>query len=70
MLAPRMARPHQFVVADKVKLTCDLGFACLASRRHEPVIAHAFASIRAVWNIKPAIAGAGPTRTRKVAKNV
>jgi hypothetical protein len=34
------------------------------------VIAHAFASIRAVWNIKPAITGAGPTRTRKVAKNV
>lgn len=70
MLAPRMARPHQFVVADKVKLTCDLSFACLASRRQEPVIAHAFASIRAVWNIKPAITGAGPTRTRKVAKNV
>lgn len=70
VLAPRMARPHQFVVADKVKLTCDLSFVSLTARRHEPVIAHAFAAVRAVWNIKPAIAGAGPTRTRKVAKNV
>ncbi|MHC6157620.1 LysR family transcriptional regulator [Bradyrhizobium elkanii] len=33
VLAPRMARPHQFVVADKVKLTCDLSFASLAARR-------------------------------------
>ena len=70
MLAPRLARPHHFVVADRVKLTCDLSFACLASRRHEPAIAHAFAAVRAVWNIKPAIAGAGAARTRKVAKSV
>jgi DNA-binding transcriptional LysR family regulator len=70
LLAQRQSRPHQFVVADKVKLTCDLSFACLATRRQEPVIAQAFAAVRAVWNIKPAISGAGPTRTRKVAKNV
>lgn len=70
MLAQRMLRPHQFVVADQAKLTCDLSFACLAARRQEPAIALAFATARAVWNVKPAIAGAGPTRTRKVAKNV
>jgi DNA-binding transcriptional LysR family regulator len=70
VLAPRLARPHNFVVADKVKLTCDLSFACLATRRHEPAIAHAYAIVRGVWNIKPAIAGAGPARSRKVAKNV
>ncbi|MFB9268614.1 LysR family transcriptional regulator [Bradyrhizobium erythrophlei] len=69
VLAPRLARPHNFVIADKVKLTCDLSFACLAARRHEAAIAHAFATAREVWDIKPAIAGAGPARTRKVAKN-
>lgn len=70
LLAPRLARPHHFVIADKVKITCDLSFACLASRRQEPALAQAFAAVRAVWSIKPAIAGAGATRTRKVAKNV
>lgn|GEM_PF-54252 len=70
VLAPRLARPHNFVVADKVKITCDLSFACLAARRQEAAIAHAFAAARAVWNIKPLVAGAGPARTRKVAKNV
>lgn len=70
VLAPRLARPRHFVVADKVKVTCDLSLACLAARRHEPTIAQAFAAVRAVWNVKPAVTGAGPTRTRKVAKNV
>ncbi|WGS22107.1 MULTISPECIES: LysR family transcriptional regulator [unclassified Bradyrhizobium] len=70
VLAPRLSRPHKFVVADKVKLTCDLSFACLAARRQEPAIARAFTVVRALWNIKPTIAGAGPSRSRKVAKNV
>src|SRR5882757_9411158 len=68
LLAQRQSRPHQFVVADRVKLTCDLSFACLATRRHEPLIAHAYMAVRAVWNIKPVVTGAGPTHTRKVAK--
>ncbi|WGR95646.1 hypothetical protein MTX20_18040 [Bradyrhizobium sp. ISRA435] len=70
VLAPRLSRPHKFVVADKVKLTCDLSFACLAARRQEPAIARAFTVVRALWDIKPTIAGAGPSRSRKVAKNV
>ncbi|MBR0873473.1 LysR family transcriptional regulator [Bradyrhizobium tropiciagri] len=70
VLAPRLARPRHFVVADRVKITCDLSLACLAARRHEPAIAQAFAAVRAVWNVKPAVAGAGAARTRKVAKNV
>ncbi|KJC45090.1 LysR family transcriptional regulator [Bradyrhizobium sp. LTSP885] len=69
VLAPRLSRPHNFVVADKVKISCDLSFACLATRRYEPAIAQAFAAARAVWNLKPAVAGAGPARSRKVAKN-
>ncbi|VIO78959.1 HTH-type transcriptional regulator CynR [Bradyrhizobium ivorense] len=70
VLAPRLSRPHHFVVADKVKVTCDLSFACLVARRHETAIAQAFAAVRAAWGFKPAVTGAGPTRTRKVAKNV
>ncbi|MCA6123928.1 LysR family transcriptional regulator [Bradyrhizobium sp. WSM 1704] len=70
VLAPRLARPRHFVVADKVKITCDLSLACLAARRHEPTIAQAFAAVRVVWNIKPAVTGAGAARTRKVAKHV
>ena len=31
----RVTRKRDFVIADKVTLTCDLSFACLASRRHE-----------------------------------
>ena len=33
----RITRKRNFVIADKVALTCDLSFACLTSRRHEPV---------------------------------
>jgi DNA-binding transcriptional LysR family regulator len=69
VLAPRLARARHFVVADKVKITSDLSFACLATRRQEPAIARAFAVVKAVWNIKPPVAGAGAARSRKVAKN-
>ncbi len=31
----RITRNRNFVIADKVTLTCDLRFACLTSRRHE-----------------------------------
>jgi DNA-binding transcriptional LysR family regulator len=50
----RITRKRNFVVADKVALTCDLSFACLTSRRHEPVISRAFSAMQAVWDLKPA----------------
>ncbi|CAN7687479.1 LysR family transcriptional regulator [Bradyrhizobium sp. LjRoot220] len=49
----RVTRKRNFVVADKLTLTCDLSFACLTSRRHEPVISHAFSVMRTVWDLKP-----------------
>jgi hypothetical protein len=53
-----------------VTVTCDLSFACLTSRRHEPVISHAFSAMLAVWDLKPAIAAPAPVaapRSRKTA---
>jgi DNA-binding transcriptional LysR family regulator len=47
------SRKRNFVVADKVTLSVDLSFACLASRRQEPQIAHAFSAIQAVWDVTP-----------------
>jgi DNA-binding transcriptional LysR family regulator len=66
----RITRKRDFVVADKVTLTCDLSFACLASRRHEDVIAHAFSAMQAVWDLQPASPGApalpaAPTETTR-----
>ena len=49
----RVARKRGFVVADKAKVTCDLSFACLASRRHEPLIEHAFSVMETVWDLAP-----------------
>jgi len=49
----RITRKRNFVIADKVSLTCDLSFACLASRRQEPAISRAFAAMRAVWDLTP-----------------
>jgi hypothetical protein len=54
-----------------VALTCDLSFACLTSRRHEPIISQAFSAMQAVWDLKPG--GAAPTpieaaRSRKSAR--
>jgi hypothetical protein len=67
----RVTRKRNFVVADKVTLTCDLSFACLTSRRQEPVISHAFSAMRAVWDLKPANAAPTPVaspRSRKTAR--
>jgi hypothetical protein len=49
----RVTRKRDFVIADKVVLTCDPSFACLASRRHEDLIAHAFSAMQAVWDLTP-----------------
>jgi len=49
----RITRKRNFVIADKVTLSCDLSFACLTSRRHESVISHAFSAMQAVWDLKP-----------------
>ena len=65
----RITRKRNFVIADKVALTCDLSFACLASRRHEPAISGAFSAIQAVWDLKPAdTTPAEPARSRKTAR--
>ena len=67
----RITRNRNFVVADKVALTCDLSFACLTSRRHEPIISQAFAAIQAVWELNPGGAAPAPieaARSRKSAR--
>jgi hypothetical protein len=64
----RIARKGKFVIADKLTLTCELSFACLTARRHEPLISNAFAAMRAVWDLKPLnavpapVAAAGPQK--------
>ena len=58
----RITRKRNFVIADKVALTCDLSFACLASRRHEPMISHAFSAMQAVWDLP---AGSAPRRSKR-----
>ncbi|KRR22191.1 LysR family transcriptional regulator [Bradyrhizobium retamae] len=67
----RVTGKRNFVIADKVALTCDLGFACLTSRRHEPMIAQAFSAMQAVWDLKPASTAPAPieaARSRKSAR--
>jgi DNA-binding transcriptional LysR family regulator len=67
----RITRQRDFVVADKLALTCDLSFACLASRRHEPVIARAFSVMQGVWDLQPADTAPAPieaARSRKSAR--
>ena len=64
----RITRKRDFVVADKVALTCDLSFACLASRRHEDMIAHAFSAMQAVWDLAPSGASPLPTETTRPRK--
>lgn len=49
----RITRKRNFMIADRATLTCDLSFACLASRRHEDMIAHAFSAMQAVWDLTP-----------------
>jgi DNA-binding transcriptional LysR family regulator len=53
VLEQRLPHKRNFVIADRVTLTCDLGFVCLTSRRHEPAISHAFTAMQAVWDVKP-----------------
>jgi DNA-binding transcriptional LysR family regulator len=64
----RVTRKRNFVIAD-VTLSCDLSFACLTSRRHEPVISHAFSVMRAVWDLKPADALPAPVTTPRSRKS-
>ncbi|NOJ44448.1 LysR family transcriptional regulator [Bradyrhizobium australiense] len=67
----RITSKRNFVIADNVALTCDLGFACLTARRHEPMISQAFAAMQAVWDLKPAGAAPAPIeapRSRKSAR--
>ena len=67
----RITRKRNFVIADKVALTCDLSFACLTSRRHEPMISQAFAAMQAVWGLNPGSAAPAPieaARSRKSAR--
>jgi hypothetical protein len=71
VILDRVTRKRNFVIADKVTVTCDLSFACLTSRRHESVISHAFSAMQAVWDLKPDITvpvpAAAPT-SRKSAR--
>src|SRR5262249_57157967 len=46
------SRKRNFIIADKVTLACDLSFACLASRRPEPLISHAFAPMPPAPHLK------------------
>ena len=67
----RITRNRNFVIADKVALTCDLSFACLTSRRHEPMISQAFSAMQAVWEQHPGGAAPAPieaARSRKSAR--
>jgi DNA-binding transcriptional LysR family regulator len=64
----RITRQRDFVIADKVAVTCDLSFACLASRRHEGVVSHAFAAMQAVWDLQPA--GTAPIEAVRSRKGV
>jgi DNA-binding transcriptional LysR family regulator len=71
VILDRLTGKRNFVIADKVTVTCDLSFACLTSRRHEPVISHAFTAMQAVWDSKPpevATAPILPARSRKTAE--
>jgi DNA-binding transcriptional LysR family regulator len=67
----RITRNRNFVIADKLALTCDLSFACLTSRRHEPMISQAFSAMQAVWELNPGSATPAPieaARSRKSAR--
>jgi DNA-binding transcriptional LysR family regulator len=65
----RITRKRNFVIADKLALSCDLDFACLTSRRHEPVISRAFSAMQAVWDLKPAGAALAPVEAARSRKS-
>jgi hypothetical protein len=50
-------------------VTCDLSFACLASRRHEAAISNAFSAMLAVWDLKPADTAPVPPETARSRKS-
>ena len=66
----RITRKRNFVIADKIVLTCDLGFACLTSRRHEPMISQAFSVMQAVWELPPGSAAPEPVDAARPRKSV
>jgi DNA-binding transcriptional LysR family regulator len=72
VILDRITRKRNFVIADKLTLTCDLSFACLTSRRNEPLISHAFSAMQVVWDSRPREAAASPilaaARSRKAAE--
>ncbi|MBV8635309.1 MAG: LysR family transcriptional regulator [Burkholderiaceae bacterium] len=49
-IALREAHAHGLVIADRVSLSTDLSFICLAKRRNEPVIAAVFDLLNSLWN--------------------
>jgi len=66
----RITRKRNFVIADKVTVTCDLSFACLTSRRDESVISHAFSAMQAVWDLTPAATLPAPISAARSRKTV
>ena len=63
----RVTHQRNLAIADRVNLTCDLSFICLASRRHEGVIAHAFSAMQGVWELNPAGLAPAPNRSGPIA---
>jgi DNA-binding transcriptional LysR family regulator len=66
----RITRKREFVVADKVALTCDLSLACLASRRHEPMISQTFSAMQAVWDLASGNVAPAPIEAVRSRKSV
>ena len=66
----RITRDRNFVIADKVALTCDLSFACLTSRRHDPMISQAFSAMQAVWELPSGSAAPAPIEAARPRKSV
>src|SRR6476659_5414268 len=66
----RVTGNRNVVIADKVALSCDLSFACLTSRRHEPVISHAFSAMQTVWDLRPANTASAPMPAARSRKTV
>jgi DNA-binding transcriptional LysR family regulator len=65
----RITRNRNFVIADKVALTCDLSFACLTSRRHKPIVSQAFSAMQAVWDLNPGGAAPAPIEAARSQKS-
>lgn len=49
-IALREAHAYGLVIADRVSVTTELCFVCLAKRKQEPAIANAFALMNTLWN--------------------